>query len=234
MRCFWSWLSPTWYRGSPKVRPNPRARSTAGGIGWGTHDISWQRRRWSHVTFLQIGLQSFPPELESPVTTPSRGTPRRAPRHCRQSNSCATGGGPPSPLTGRRCRSLEPCPLRLLRNEVGPLVLSAGRHRAAVPRAIRTSATQISRLSTTSRGSGTITACARELRGTTFQRRRCGGRRARHWLMSAVVIGVCCCAHSVDGQVVTGTITGVVRDHTHAALPAVTITVYRQRCRAAM
>ena len=58
-----------------------------------------------------------------------------------------------------------------------------------------------------------------------FERSHSMTQTTRHWLMSAVVIGVCCCAQSVDGQVVTGTITGVVRDHTHAALPAVTITV---------
>ena len=43
--------------------------------------------------------------------------------------------------------------------------------------------------------------------------------------MSSVVVGMCCCARSVDAQVVTGTITGVVSDPSGAAFPEVTITV---------
>ena len=36
---------------------------------------------------------------------------------------------------------------------------------------------------------------------------------------------MCCCARSLDAQVVTGTITGVVSDDSRAVLPDVTITV---------
>ena len=47
----------------------------------------------------------------------------------------------------------------------------------------------------------------------------------RPWLISSVVVGMCFCPRSVDAQVVTGTITGVVSDDSRAALPEVTITV---------
>ena len=78
--------------------------------------------------------------------------------------------------------------------------------------------------SSTARGSGTITPCERELSVSTF--RAVGVRRhARPWLMSAAVVGMCYCARSLDAQVVTGTITGVVSDDSLAVLPEVTITV---------
>ena len=47
----------------------------------------------------------------------------------------------------------------------------------------------------------------------------------RQWLISSVVVGMCFCARSVDAQVVTGTITGVVSDDSRAVLPEVTVTV---------
>ena len=47
----------------------------------------------------------------------------------------------------------------------------------------------------------------------------------RQWLISSVVVGMCFCARSLDAQVVTGTITGVVSDDSRAVLPDVTITV---------
>ena len=57
-----------------------------------------------------------------------------------------------------------------------------------------------------------------------FQRSQCARRRARRWLIPAVVVGMCCCARSLHAQVVTGTITGVVSDESRAVLPKATIT----------
>ena len=47
----------------------------------------------------------------------------------------------------------------------------------------------------------------------------------RQWLISSVVVAMWFCERSIDAQVVTGTITGVVSDDSRAALPDVTITV---------
>ena len=47
----------------------------------------------------------------------------------------------------------------------------------------------------------------------------------RQWLISSVVVGLCFGARSLEAQVVTGTITGVVSDDSRAVLPEVTITI---------
>ena len=80
-------------------------------------------------------------------------------RHSRQSSSCATSAGPPSPLTGRCSRwRIYGVPLRLFVMKWGAYLCRPSSRCGPVRRSIVCNA--LSRSSTTSRGSGTITPCA--------------------------------------------------------------------------